>query len=178
MVKRISKMFALFSRFFLARDELDAKASKFFRTRDKGLALTWIEPAAPKRLRCFTCHASRTRASRTKIARHAEPHCDARVVALAVFSERSRSLEKAAATCEYEILITPVARRHRSCHRTSSAPPVCSRQSLPWFSALHSLNSLRKDCLWCRRAARGRRSRSKLGVSRRARKWNHIADIF
>jgi len=41
------------------------------------------------------------------------------------------ALEKAAATCAYEILITPVARRHRSCHRTSSAPPVCSRQSLP-----------------------------------------------
>jgi len=87
-------MFALFSRFFLARDELGAKASKFFRTRDKGLALTWIEPAAPKRVRCFTCHASRTRASRTKIARHAEPHCDARVVALAVFSERSWSVGK------------------------------------------------------------------------------------
>src|SRR5258705_5161843 len=85
------------------------------------------------------------------------------------------ALEKAAATCEYEILITPVARRHRSCHHTSSAPPVCSRQSLPWFSALHSLNSSRKDC---RCAACGRRSRSKLGVSRRARKWNHIADIF
>ena len=26
------------------------------------------------------------------------------------------ALEKAAATCEYEILITPVVRRHRSCH--------------------------------------------------------------
>src|SRR5580765_7463346 len=94
MVKRISKMFALFSRFFLARDELGAKASKFVRTRDKGLALTWIEPTAPKRLCCFTCHASRTRESRTKIARHAEPYCDAHVVALAVFSERSRSVGK------------------------------------------------------------------------------------
>jgi hypothetical protein len=30
------------------------------------------------------------------------------------------ALEKAAATCEYEILITPVARRSRSCYRTSS----------------------------------------------------------
>src|SRR5258707_12533140 len=98
-----------------------------------------------------------------------------RIATLVLSRSPFSALEKAAATCEYEILITPVARRHRSCHRTSSAPPVCSRQSLPWFSALHLLNSSRKDC---RCAACGRRSRSKLGVSRRARKRNHIADIF